>query len=162
MKKLALLIASISLMTISCCNQDKQNTSDQNTEMTEEHPKGPHCDKRPCHNMSPEEQAECKLMKENWENWDNLSDEAKKECITKIKSHMDAKEAEMKAQKEMMEAKKLEMDAKWADFDNLSLDEQKEVIDFRMHGMQCMRDKGCCKRPHEGKPECKQQCPKQK
>ena len=37
MKKLALLIASISLMTISCCNQDKQNTSDQNTEMTEEH-----------------------------------------------------------------------------------------------------------------------------
>ena len=71
--------------------------------------------------MSPEEQAECKLMKENWENWDNLSDEAKKECISKIKSHMDAKEAEMKAQKEMMEAKKLEMDAKWADFDNLSL-----------------------------------------
>ena len=161
MRKLALLIASITLVMVSCCNQNKQNVSDQNTEKAAACQQS-QCEKQPCCNMSPEEQAECKKMKENWDNWDNLSDEAKKECITKIKSHMDAKEAEMKAHKEMMEAKKAEMDAKWADFDNLSLDEQKEVIDFRMHGMQFMRDKGCCKRPHDGKPECKHQCPEQK
>ena len=67
-------------------------------------------------------------MKAKWEKWmkfDSLSKEEQIAILKEKKAEIDQREAEMAA-------KKAEMEQKWANFDNLSIEEQKQLIDMKM------------------------------
>ena len=71
-----------------------------------------------------------------------------KPCCKEMAEMTDEQKAEFEAKKAEMEAKCAEMKAAWENFDNLNLDEQKDLIMGRLEG--CGEPKPCCK--GEGKP----------
>lgn len=123
-----------------------------------------------------EMQKECpmKAIQAEFANWDNLADSAKVAIVAKAKAMLDAKFAkmegcqhkmdsakpcmqqemtemteEMKAQMDNVKVRMDEMKAQWANFANLTLDEQKDVIlshigMYQKH--ECYKEgKACCK-----------------
>ena len=160
MKKLVLTLGLASLFMVACNNTPKQ--AEQAAEPVQEEKI-----------EVVEEKHECPMhaLKAEYENWDNMNDEAKAELNKKAASvfaDMDAKMEEMKAagegacqemtemteeQKAECEAKKAEceakcaeMKAKWENFPNMTVEEQKDLIMERLNG--CDHEKPCCK--HEG------------
>ena len=73
---------------------------------------------------------------------ENQTEEVKKELIDKAICKINAKEAFKKE----MEAKIAEMETKWQNISSLSLEEQKEVIDWKM-GKRCCKKQKCDKAP---------------
>ncbi len=143
MKKIALMIGALCFVFASCNNT--VSTQEESVENPPMEKKCHHHGDKHCPQMTEEQKAECEAFRTQWNDWANLDDNAKKELITTAKARIDEREAKIKAEREAMEAKKAEMDAKWNNFDNLTLDEQKELLDFKMH---------CCK------PCCKNKCDK--
>jgi len=137
MKRLSLLAGVLCFVFVACC--PKAETEPKQGEIVEKqecNKEKPNC----CKGMTEEEKAACQEFREKWENFENQTDEVKKDLVLKAKTKIDKCEAEM-------EAKKAEFEAKWKNFDNLPLEEQKALIDQKM---QCK--KGCCKeKSGEGK-----------
>ena len=154
MKKLFLTLGLASLFMVACNNTPKQQEqpAEQPAETTE----------------VVEEEHNCPMhdLKAAYAEWDNMTDEAKAELNAKAASvfaDMDAKMEEMKAageqvckemaemteeQKAECEKKCAEMKAAWENFDNLSLDEKKDLVMKRLEGCD-HGDKPCCKHGEE-------------
>ena len=118
-----------------------------------------------------EEKQECPMhaLKDEYAKWDEMTDEAKAELNKKAATmfnEMDAKMEEMKAageevckemaemteeQKAECEKKCAEMKEAWANFGNMTLDEQRDLIMKRLGG--CEGEKGCCKHEAEAPAE---------
>jgi len=150
MKKLMILLAVACLVFVSCgpCNK-------KTVEVTEE---------KTC-TFTPEQEA----MFENWEMWADLDaelqvalvgemkafiDECKAKCEAKCEAKCkEAKEecGEVKEECPEKAAKCAEFKAKWEDFENLSLEDQKAILD---QVLECMKAK-CCKEKGEGEGCCK-------
>ncbi len=144
MKKLAVLAGALCFVFVSCNNKPAEAPANEECTQKEQkqHEHGG------C-KMSEEQKAECDAFRKQWDDWANLTDDAKKELITKTKARIDQQNAEM-------EAKMAACKAEWANFDNLTLDEQKALIDKRMQcGKKCDGDKKCCK---DGKKDCEKKC----
>ena len=159
MKKLVLTLGLATLFMVACNNTPKQ--AEQAAEPVQEEK-----------TEVVEEKHECPMhaLKEEYANWENMTDEAKAELNKKateifadMDAKMEAKMEEMKAageevckemaemteeQKAECEKKCAEMKAAWDNFDNLNLDEQKDLIMKRLGG--CHGDKPCCKGEGEG------------
>ena len=162
MKKLMLFIAAACFVFVSCNNKPAEEpvATEENTEVAEEH----HC----CHEMTEEQKA----FKADWENWDNLTAERKAELIAKAKECFDKRMAEFEAhkaeceankpecekKKAECEAKKAEIDKVLANWDNMTVEEQKAFFDENApccHGPKCHKEgEGCCHKEGE-KPCCK-------
>ena len=152
MKKLFVCAFAACIALASCCNKTE-------TEETTVPP-------------MPEEQAnpemeKCKAQCEAWQNWDQQTDEQKAELIADRKAKIteaEAKKAECAAKRAEFEAKKAEFEANWAanwaKFDEMSMDEQKALIDdYMMFNAPC-RPQGHCQKaegcPKEGGKCCKE------
>lgn len=160
MKKLFLMMGLASLFMVACNNAPKQqeqtNEPEQEVVAAEEH----HCPFCP--------------LKADYANWDNMDETAKAELNKKaydLFAEMDAKKAECEAQcaeqkaecgekKECCEQKAeceekkeccekmAKCAADWANFENLTLDEQKDVILCRIAALGMGGDK--CQKEGEG------------
>ena len=154
MKKLFLTLGLASLFMVACNNTPKQEEPvaepvQEETEVVEE-----------------EHNCPMHALKEEYAKWDEMTDEAKAELNQKaaaVFGEMDAKMEEMKAageevckemaemteeQKAECEKKCAEMKAAWDNFDNMTVDEQKDLIMKRLTGCNHDGDKPCCN--HEG------------
>lgn len=166
MKKLMLLIAAACFVFVSCNNKPAEETvaTEENTEVAAE---GQHC----CQ-MTEEQKA----FKADWENWENQTEERKAELIAKAKECFDkrmaeceahkaeceankpeceAKKAECEAHKAECEAKKAEIEKIMANWDNMTIEEQKAFFDENApccKGHKCCKEakEGCCKKEGEG------------
>ena len=157
MKKLVLTLGLACLFMVACNNTPKQ--PEQPAEPVQEEVV-----------EVVEEKQECPMhaLKEEYAKWDEMTDEAKAELNKKAATmfnEMDAKMEEMKVageevckemaemteeQKAECEKKCAEMKEAWANFENVTLDEQRDLIMKRLGG--CEGEKGCCKH-EEGKCE---------
>ena len=159
MKKLFFMLGLASLFMVACNNTPKQEEqpAEQPAETTE----------------VVEEKHECPMhaLKEEYANWDEMTDEAKAELnkkATEIFADMDAKMAEMmtegkeackemaemtEEQKAECEKKCAEMKAKWENFATMTLDEQKDLIMERLNGCNHDGEKPCCKKEAEAPAE---------
>jgi len=148
MKKLMILLAVACLIFVSCGPKTQKATEPAAEEK--------------CCTLTPEQEA----MFENWDLWADLEEETQMALVTDMKAFLDeckAKCEEKCKEKEECEtpeevcpekaAKCAEFKAKWEDFDNLSLDEKKAIIDevLECHKAKCCKDKeeGCCKKDKE-------------
>ena len=149
MKKLFLTLGLASLFMVACNNTPKQEepVAEPVQEQTE----------------VVEEKHECPMhaLKDEYAKWDELTDETKAELNKKacaMFAEMDAKMAECQGevketcekmaemteeQKAECEQKCAEMKAAWENFDNLTVDEQKDLIMKRLGC--CNGEKKCCK-----------------
>ena len=155
MKKLVLTLGMACLFMVACNNTPKQpeQTNEPVQEETTE---------------VVEEKHDCPMhaLKEEFAKWDDMAEADKTALIEKATAtftEMDAKMAEMveegkEACKEMVEMteeqkaecekKCAEMKAAWENFDNLSLDEKKDLVMKRLEGCD-HGDKPCCKHGEE-------------
>ena len=162
MKKLFLTLGLASLFMVACNNTPKQQ--EQPAEQPAEQP-----------TEVVEEKHECPMhaLKEEYANWDEMTDEAKAELNKKAAEIFNAMDAEMEAKKAEMEAageqvckemaemteeakaecekKCAEMKAAWENFANLNVEEQKDLIMKRLEGCNHDGEKPCCK--HEAPAE---------
>ena len=158
MKKLVLTLGLACLFMVACNNTPKQ--PEQPAEPVQEEVV-----------EVVEEKHECPMhaLKDEYAKWDEMTDEAKAELNKKAATmfnEMDAKMEEMKAageevckemaemteeQKAECEKKCAEMKEAWANFENMTLDEQRDLIMKRLGG--CEGEKGCCKHEAEAPAE---------
>jgi hypothetical protein len=138
MKKLAVLAGVLCFVFVSCCNKTEAPKEEGQCTKEEKHEEG-------CCKMTEEQKAECEAFRKQWDNWANLTDDAKKELVAKGKSCIDEKFAKMEAKIEACKAD-------WLAFDNLDIEEQKALIDKKM---QC--GKKHCK---NSKKQCEKKCEK--
>ena len=158
MKKLVLTLGLACLFMVACNNTPKQ--PEQPAEPVQEEVV-----------EVVEEKQECPMhaLKDEYAKWDEMTDEAKAELNKKAATmfnEMDAKMEEMKAageevckemaemteeQKAECEKKCAEMKEAWANFGNMTLDEQRDLILKRLGG--CEGEKGCCKHEAEAPAE---------
>ena len=158
MKKLVLTLGLACLFMVACNNTPKQ--PEQPAEPVQEEVV-----------EVVEEKQECPMhaLKDEYAKWDEMTDEAKAELNKKAATmfnEMDAKMEEMKAageevckemaemteeQKAECEKKCAEMKEAWANFENMTLDEQRDLIMKRLGG--CEGEKGCCKHEAEAPAE---------
>ena len=122
MKKLFILMSAVCCLMFTACNNNKPAEQPaENTEMqAEDHP----C----CKEMTEEQKAEmeaCKKAGEDWQNWENLTDERKAELLDMRKAKYD----EMQAMKKAQEEKKAKFEAAMLNWDKLSLDDRKAAFD---------------------------------
>lgn len=133
MKKL-ILLAAISCMLLGSCKQqaksDEQQIQLPVPEMTEEQ----------------------KQAKEDWENWESLSNERKNELLDQQKAAYD----KMKAAKDEREARKAKFEEAMANWDNLSLDERRAAFDL-LYPKKATAEKDSCK-GNCAKEGCKGNC----
>ena len=140
-----LFIAAACFVFVSCNNKPAEETvaTEENTEVTEEH----HC----CHEMTEEQKAQmeaCKKAAEDWENWENISEDRKNELLNDRKAKYD----EMQAMKKAQEEKKAAFEAAMNNWDKLTIDEKKAAFDNMGCCGGCKGDKPGC---HGDKPGCK-------
>ena len=91
----------------------------------------------------------CKKAAEDWQNWENLTDERKAELLDQRKAKYD----EMQEMKKAQEEKKAAFEAAMKNWDNLDLDARKAAFDAAGCCGGCKGEgKGCCK--EGGKPGC--------
>jgi hypothetical protein len=140
MKKLTVLAGVLCFVFVSCCNKTADAPEEKQCTKEEKHEHGS------C-KMTEEQKAECEAFRKQWNDWENLTDDVKKDLVGKMKVRIDEKHA-------AMEAKMKACKAKWATFDNLSIDEQKALIDKQMA---CGKEK-CCKKDDE--KQCEKKCEK--
>ena len=158
MKKLVLTLGLACLFMVACNNTPKQ--PEQPAEPVQEEVV-----------EVVEEKQECPMhaLKDEYAKWDEMTDEAKAELNKKAATmfnEIDAKMEEMKAageevckemaemteeQKAECEKKCAEMKEAWANFENMTLDEQRDLIMKRLGG--CEGEKGCCKHEAEAPAE---------
>ncbi len=125
-------LAVLALMAVSCNNSDKQ------------------CDAQPecCQKMCPmkgcpqmrEDMKKMRDIDEKWVKFDELSEAEQKSLISEKKALIDSMDARRKAAIEKMKAD-------WENFDNLSIDEQKRLLD--MKSFHKFGKKGCHKFGHK-------------
>jgi TRAP-type C4-dicarboxylate transport system substrate-binding protein len=134
MKKLMILLAVACLIFVSCGNRPEPAVEAVAEET--------------CCELTPEQQE----MFDNWDIWADLNEEQQMVLVADMKVFMDeckAKCAEkcQGAKEEGEEvcphkkAKCEEMKAKWEDFDNLTLDEKKALIDEIFAAHKCCKEK---------------------
>jgi len=153
MKKLFILMAAACCLTFTACNNNKP--AEQPAEGTE--PQTEAC----CPEMTEEQKAEmeaCKKAAEDWQNWENLTDERKAELLDQRKAKYD----EMQEMKKAQEEKKAAFEAAMNNWDKLTIEERKAAFDAAGCCGGCKGgdkpgchkgDKpGCCK--EGGKPGC--------
>ena len=130
MKKLMLLIAAACFVFVSCNNKSAEETvaTEENTEVAAE--------EQHCCQMTEEQKA----FKADWENWENQTEERKAELIAKAKECFDKRMAECEAHKAECEAKNGEIEKVMANWDNMTIEEQKAFL-----------GEGCCK---DGQKPC--------
>ena len=155
MKILVLTLGLACLFMVACNNTPKQ--AEQAAEPVQEEK-----------TEVVEEKHECPMhaLKEEYAKWDEMTDEAKAELNMKavavfadMDAKMEAKKAEMEAAGEQIckemaemteeakaecEKKCAEMKEAWANFANMTVDEQKDLVLKRLEGCGG-EEKGCCK-----------------
>jgi hypothetical protein len=146
MKKLVVLAVSVFCFIFVSCGNKPEATVEPATEVTEQKQDQP---KHECCKMTEEQKAECEAFCKQWKDWENLSEDVKKDLVAKTKERFDKQDAEK-------EAKIAACKAEWANFDNLNLEEQKALIDKRMQcGKKCGKaDKKCCKDGEKDGEKC--------
>lgn len=177
MKKLFLLLASfvmIAFFATSCCNCDKgcpKKDECVKEEMScqkegrhhgpkhhKGHPDGKRGDMKHHGDKDCKWSPEQKEMCQKWMKFDSLSTDEQKALLKERKAMIDKREADWAAKKAEMEQKKAEMEQKWANFDNLSIEEQKQLIEWKSFcpkkGKFGHPDK--CRGP---KKDCSKECP---
>ena len=144
MKKLFIMLAATCCLMFTACNN---KPAEQPAEATEPQTEAPCCEE-----MTEEQKAEveaCKKAAEDWQNWENLTDERKAELLDQRKAKYD----EMQEMKKAQEEKKAAFEAAMKNWDKLTLDERKAAFDNGCCGGCCKKDaKPCCKGE---KPGCK-------
>lgn len=139
-------MAAACCLTFTACNNNKP--AEQTAEGTE--PQTEAC----CPEMTEEQKAEmeaCKKAAEDWQNWENLTEERKAELLDQRKAKYD----EMQEMKKAQEEKKAAFEAAMNNWDKLTIEERKAAFDAA----------GCCGGCKGGdKPGChkgdKQGCQK--
>jgi hypothetical protein len=109
MKK-TLIAVAVSLFLLSACNQQGSKTAPMTSQDSLQ--------------VKIEEQS--KQVREDWNNWDNLTDERKKELLDMQKKSYD----QAKAMKEAREARKAKFEAAMDNWDNLTIEEKKAAFDL--------------------------------
>ena len=113
------LVSLLAVMVASC--------SSNNTEEVQDFPKGcPMSEMGPCPKMK-FDKKQCKENFEKWAKFDSLSEDEQKALIKETKKAIDDRQAKRKAYRDSIEAL-------WNDFDNLSLEQQKDLLMKKMHG----------------------------
>ena len=149
-----ILMAAACCLTFTACNNNKPAEQPaEGTEMQAEEP----C----CKEMTEEQKAQmeaCKKAAEDWENWENITDERKAELLDQRKAKYD----EMQAMKKAQEEKKAAFEAAMNNWDKLTIDEKKAAFDNLgcCGGCKGGDKPGCCKGGdklgcHGDKPGCK-------
>ena len=143
MKKLFILMAAACCLTFTACNNNKP--AEQPAEGTE--PQTEAC----CPEMTEEQKAEmeaCKKAAEDWQNWENLTDERKAELLDQRKAKYD----EMQEMKKAQEEKKAAFEAAMNNWDKLTIEERKAAFDAAgcCGGCKKGEGKGCCKGDKQG------------
>ncbi len=146
-------MAAACCLTFTACNNNKP--AEQTAEGTE--PQTEAC----CPEMTEEQKAEmeaCKKAAEDWQNWENLTEERKAELLDQRKAKYD----EMQEMKKAQEEKKAAFEAAMNNWDKLTIEERKAAFDAAGCCGGCKGgdkpgchkgDKpGCCK--EGGKPGC--------
>jgi len=135
MKKLIMLMA-VCCLVFSSCNKQEKEKSAQTPEQQE----------------MAEKQKQRMQDREDWVNWENLTDERKAELLNKSKEVYD----KQKAAKEEKEARKAKFEEAMANWDNLSLDERRDAFELmypsRPESKNMCKDEGNCSK--EGDKPC--------
>ena len=136
MKKLFIMMAAACcLMFTACTNNKPAEQPAENTEVQAE-------DQPCCKEMTEEQKAEmeaCKKAQEDWQNWENLTEDRKVELLNDRKAKYD----EMQAMKKAQEEKQAKFEAAMLNWDKLSIEDRKAAFD----------EMGCCGGCKEG-PGC--------
>jgi hypothetical protein len=147
MKKLMILLAVACLVCVSCGGPKAEKAA----EVAEE----------TCCTLTPEQEE----MFANWDLYADLEEEQQVALVDEMKAFIDECKAkceekcEKKCEKEGEEvcpekaAKCAEFKANWENFENLTLEEQKAILDqvLACHKEKCCKEKedGCCKKDKE-------------
>ncbi len=146
MKKVLLALSlGVAVLLGSCCNSNpkaEQKCTKQETKCDGKHEHN--CDGKHEHNC--EMKPQMKAAMDKWNKWAELNDEDKTALIAEVKTCLEACKAEKKA--ECDKGKEA-----CANFDNLTLDEQKAMLDKIMQN--CKDGHSGCKDGHSGCKEVK-------
>lgn len=137
-----LLAAVCCLVFASCKNENKPAETTDSTAVTEQAP------------VEPVVNQDSLNFVTDWNNWENLTPERKAELVAQKKGCVEHKLAECNPTEKEKIAEKKAFEEKWANFDKLTVDEQKALIDEFPCKHNC-GDQACC---NGDKKECKGDC----